>query len=384
MTATEQTNRVSWTDEQRAAIEAQRVCTIVPAAAGSGKTAVLTERTMRMLADPAKKIPADTLLAVTFTNDAAAQMKKKIADAIAGKLADAPGDAWLTAQQNLLPNAKITTINAFCYELVRSHAEEFDFAGTVRILEDGRSRAMRREALDKTFEDWCARRAADTTRLTDAFFDKNEAALLDAADELSKFLRALAFPTQWVTAMKTRDAGAAGVDFFARMFLEKLADAANEMRSAFPVMIRYVKKLVLPEKINALLDADIELSDALAALCESRDYDAVQAFLDEVKWINTKRSITKTEQVKLTADTCQIEEQTLTYINAARDAYKAKIEALRKELKWDRAEIARGLATTWEIFALLLEFVEDAQALLLKTKNELGAVDFADVERMTL
>ena len=70
-----------WTDEQTKAIEAFGSPIIVSAAAGSGKTAVLVERTVRLLTDREKNIPADALLAVTFTNDAAAQMSEKLSAA---------------------------------------------------------------------------------------------------------------------------------------------------------------------------------------------------------------------------------------------------------------------------------------------------------------
>ena len=57
----------NWTDEQLEAINASGTPVIVSAAAGSGKTAVLVERTIRLLCDKSLDIPADRLLAVTFT-----------------------------------------------------------------------------------------------------------------------------------------------------------------------------------------------------------------------------------------------------------------------------------------------------------------------------
>ena len=67
-----------WTDEQLAAINARDRGIIVSAAAGSGKTSVLVERLVRILSDTENKTPADRLAVVTFTNDAAAQMKQRL------------------------------------------------------------------------------------------------------------------------------------------------------------------------------------------------------------------------------------------------------------------------------------------------------------------
>ena len=59
-----------WTPAQRAAIEDRGGALLVSAAAGSGKTAVLTERAVRLITDPDHPVDADKLLIVTFTNAA--------------------------------------------------------------------------------------------------------------------------------------------------------------------------------------------------------------------------------------------------------------------------------------------------------------------------
>ena len=78
---------VKWTDEQQRAIETTDRGVVVPAAAGSGKTAVLIERTVRLLADSSADCPAERLLAVTFTKDAANQMKTKLRGALTERTA---------------------------------------------------------------------------------------------------------------------------------------------------------------------------------------------------------------------------------------------------------------------------------------------------------
>ena len=66
-----------FTPEQQSAIET-RGNVLVSAAAGSGKTAVLVERVIRLLTDENSGITADRLLIVTFTNAAAAEMRARI------------------------------------------------------------------------------------------------------------------------------------------------------------------------------------------------------------------------------------------------------------------------------------------------------------------
>ena len=71
-----------WTSEQQKVIDLRERNILVSAAAGSGKTAVLVERIIRMLTDPEKPVDVDRLLIVTFTEAAAAEMKERIRGAI--------------------------------------------------------------------------------------------------------------------------------------------------------------------------------------------------------------------------------------------------------------------------------------------------------------
>ena len=81
----------NWTAEQRRAIETPGSL-IVSAAAGSGKTAVLTERAVRLITDPEHPVNADRLLIVTFTNAAAAELRARIGQALLHRSQLQPGD----------------------------------------------------------------------------------------------------------------------------------------------------------------------------------------------------------------------------------------------------------------------------------------------------
>ena len=87
-----------WTNDQLTAITARGSDLLVSAAAGSGKTAVLVERVIRRLTDPQDPVDIDRFLLVTYTNAAASEMRGKLADAIAARLADDPDNARLRRQ----------------------------------------------------------------------------------------------------------------------------------------------------------------------------------------------------------------------------------------------------------------------------------------------
>lgn len=139
----------NWTDEQLGAIESYGCPTIVSAAAGSGKTAVLVERTIRLLCDEKKSIPADSLLAVTFTNDAASQMREKLSAAFEQAVINNPDSAWIQKQQALIRLADICTINSFCFDMVRNNLPKTAFQSGVRIMDEKEAQMVAETALDR-------------------------------------------------------------------------------------------------------------------------------------------------------------------------------------------------------------------------------------------
>ena len=94
------------------AIEDRGGALLVSAAAGSGKTAVLTERAVRLITDPEHPVDADRLLIVTFTNAAAAELRARIGQALLKRSQAEPGNGALRRQRMLLQRAPICTIDA--------------------------------------------------------------------------------------------------------------------------------------------------------------------------------------------------------------------------------------------------------------------------------
>ena len=85
----------AWTDEQSLAIETRDRTLLISAAAGSGKTATLTERIIRSLLDEREPASISRLLIVTFTNAAVGELRSRIDAALRQSLAEHPGDARL-------------------------------------------------------------------------------------------------------------------------------------------------------------------------------------------------------------------------------------------------------------------------------------------------
>ena len=151
-----------WTPAQRAAIDDWGGALLVSAAAGSGKTAVLTERAVRLITDPDHPADADRLLIVTFTNAAAAELRARIGQALLRRSQQEPGNASLRRQRMLLQRAPICTIDAFCLDLLRKHFQALDIPPDFSPADPGSVETLRASALSETLEnayrdpDFCA------------------------------------------------------------------------------------------------------------------------------------------------------------------------------------------------------------------------------------
>ena len=151
-----------WTPAQRAAIEDRGGALLVSAAAGSGKTAVLTERAVRLITDPEHPVDADRLLIVTFTNAAAAELRARIGQALLKRSQAEPGNGALRRQRMLLQRAPICTIDAFCLDLLRKHFQALDIPPDFSPADPGSVELLRASALSETLEnayrdpDFCA------------------------------------------------------------------------------------------------------------------------------------------------------------------------------------------------------------------------------------
>lgn len=125
-----------WTPAQSLAMSTTGRTLLISAAAGSGKTATLTERIIRRLTDPLHPADLSRMLIVTFTRAAAAELKERISKALTEAIAQNPGNRHLQNQLIGLGGAHISTIDAFCREPVKEHFADIGLPATSRIADE--------------------------------------------------------------------------------------------------------------------------------------------------------------------------------------------------------------------------------------------------------
>lgn len=139
------------TRDQQHAIEARDSGILVSAAAGSGKTKVLTERLMGYLTEtPPKSI--DSFLVITFTRAAAGELRSRIMDELTKRMAADPGNTALRRQYALVGRAQISTIHGFCANLLRDHCLPLGLSPDFKIMEQDRADTMKQSSLTRVLE----------------------------------------------------------------------------------------------------------------------------------------------------------------------------------------------------------------------------------------
>ncbi len=140
------------TASQREAIENRGGAVLVSAAAGSGKTRVLTERLMSRVTDPEAPADIDSFLVITYTRAAAAELKGRITDELADRIAADPSARHLRRQNALLQRAQIGTIHSFCTGLLRENCHLAGLLPDFAVADEDRARALKTLALERTLE----------------------------------------------------------------------------------------------------------------------------------------------------------------------------------------------------------------------------------------
>ena len=144
---------IQFTEQQTRVLQARKHNILVSAAAGSGKTAVLVERIVRMISEGEDPMNIDRLLVVTFTKAAAAQMRERIGAAIAKKIEEDPDNVHLQRQETLLHNAQITTMDSFFTFLLRNNFSEIDMDPGFRQMDQTEADLMRKDAMEDFLEE---------------------------------------------------------------------------------------------------------------------------------------------------------------------------------------------------------------------------------------
>ena len=372
-----------WTSQQLDAINTRGRSVIVSAAAGSGKTAVLVERLVRIISetDPERKIPADRMVVVTFTNDAAAQMKQRLSSKLTERLAELAetGDAescrWLMEQRARLSSAKIATINSFCFDLIRENADALGISPQFTVAEPAQESIYQRRALDKVMEHW-TKEVPAMDDLYNHFCTKSDSDLEELVLCIANFLGSLAFPRLWIRDARTMAAD--GSILFKRIrdaFCEQLTALIELYRDILPVADS-ARPNPKPKTVTyrGKAETDIAALEAYRTFVQNAEPDDLCSDPTAAK-PRFKTMPRKNEELDTESS------ESFRYIV---DIIKKRVDTLTKTYLEPLRFFREDAALSATLVAALLDLTQEYLDALLDEKLRQNALSFADGEELTL
>ena len=378
--------KIPWTKLQEQAITKRGKGLAVSAAAGSGKTAVLIERMIQLLSDEKHKIPADRLLAVTFTKEAAAQMREKLAEEFAKKLKEEPDNEWLLEQQNLLQLARISTINSFCLDLVKSNLNLTDFNSGIKVLEENVQELIydtcKEEAMRRLYTE-----LPDDYRLLSSSF--TEKILGEVIKDFYYFRRSLAFRDKWLSDALNNFDDPAVFDRLLEADFKKAGKLIPYIKAGIDRLRIIANFSVLGvsysdhSDLSVTAASDDTFTAKLEKNIEDRKADDITGMIGEFSSIKLKPLKTTAKKFKDLSDDIQTAlRENSDKAKSEREYYKAMILEILDMFTPNIAEKKANMQTSREILRILTHLCDIIDELAMEQKLERNGLTFSDAELM--
>ena len=372
---------MKFTPEQQRVIELHNSNILVSAAAGSGKTAVLVERIIRMICDGEHPADIDRLLIVTFTNAAAAEMRERIAAGITARLEADPGNEHIQKQSALLHNAQITTIDSFSLFLIRNHFNEIGLDPDFRVADEGEIKLLQQEVLAQLLEDAYAGQfvpeAPEQFHACVEYFcpGGRESVLEQHILNLSRYAGSFPWPAEWLEERKN--------DY-----------AAGDMEA----LVHSDYGQYLTERVNRTVEGCLEKLREVKRLCELPDGPYMYGELTEAE-IERLERLTSCKDLEEQA--AKIPAVTFARLPSKKDdsvdpAKRELAKAIRNSVKDTLSDLSESYFKTplelaveqgkacREPLRMLLDLVLEFDRRLLAAKQERHLIDFSDMEHYAL
>lgn len=246
--------KMRWSEEQLLAINEEGKNIIVSAGAGSGKTAVLSERVLRKLKEG---VHVNELLVLTFTNAAAQEMKERIRK----KIKETEG---LEEEQNLIDGAYITTFDSFSLSMVKKYHTRLNITNKIQITDEVIIDLEKHRILDQIFDEFYQKEEQAFINLITDFCLKDDKELKGYILNVYKKIELKYDKTKYIK------------DYFNEEYQEnKINNYINEYLNLIFDNIKNIKSLLID--LNDYFDGDYvtKVEDTLNKLVNARNYSDI-------------------------------------------------------------------------------------------------------------
>ena len=288
-----------WTDEQWQAIEKSGTNILVSAGAGSGKTAVLSERVIHKIENG---IHVNELLILTFTKAAASEMK----DRIRKKIAKNPD---MKEELNLLNSSYITTFDSFALSVVKKYHYLLNISSDIAITDESIVKIEQKKILDNIFEEFYEKEDVDFINLIETYCVKNDKSLREIILKICNKIDSMIKKEEYISFIKNKMFSSENIEdllieykefieekkeliklelenlsyYSTSEFMQKMYDSTNNLLTATYDTLHLFTKVELP-RLSKATDEEKEAKTRVKIACDELLQYSKYGTIDDIKY----------------------------------------------------------------------------------------------------
>lgn len=348
---------------------------LVSAAAGSGKTKVLVDRLMGYLMDPVDPANLDEFLIITYTKAAAAELRGKIGAKLSEHIAMNPGNRHLQQQMQRLYLAKISTVHAFCTDILREHAHRLDLSADFRVLDENECVELQTRIMQQVLDEMYANTKdnSDFFALVDTQgFGRDDRQIPEIVFQVYNSAKCHLNPDKWLDwclqVNDVNDVADAAQTIWGKYLIKDLQDCLDLHIDAMNKCVVKAAASEGMEKPTALLKETVV---QLQMLHQCTTWDAVCA----------RKNI---DYGRLTFGKSCTDLELVEQIKAVRDACKSTLAKKLRSFSDSSDQILSDIQDSAAAMRGLISLVKKFSETYDKFKRSRRVLDFADLEHKTL
>ncbi len=375
---------MNFTENQKNAINVRNCSLIISAGAGSGKTAVLTERILERICNENDDCNINDFLIVTFSRMAAKELCDRIRKKLSERASEQPGNQKIVRNLALMPLANIMTIDSFCYQIVRRNFQRIGISASVRIADTAEIEVIREKIMNEVIDGYF-----ESSEKDEMFFAAYEIFADSKKDE--NFVQTL-LSLEWKLSNITDRDGfcksiikgyrevAQGKDLFSTEFGRKIADyikdeADKTMSAMQNAMDACAKYEILLNKYYPVIENCFEFARSVYHAADE-SYEKTYSIVNEY--------IKPTFRGKNVPTTFENPCLKIGVYGAKSLAFDGFLREMKELCCCDGALLKLAAEDTGNVLDKIFEIVDRFKETLDKRKKELGIIEFSDAERYAL
>ena len=333
---------------------------------------MLVERIINKIIN--EDVDIDKLLIVTFTNAAASEMRQRILEALYKKIEENEQNENLQKQILLLNKANISTIHAFCLEVIKNYFYEIGISSNFRVGDTGEVELLKQEALEDTFEELYEEKNKEFINLVNIYSGyRDDNNLKELILKIYNYAQSMPYPLKWINENVEKFKSKGNIDFsktvWGKILVENLKEELEGLIEELENLSKKLKENSDLTKYYLVVLNDIE---RLKEIQNNEKWDEIYNSLLNFKFVTWPREAKTDCELKDTA-------------KEKRDSIKERVKAISKKIftytsKEANEDINSMYKTLKSIESVIIKFDNK----FYQNKREKNIIDFGDIEHFAL